>query len=101
MLARVGARGYGRPMADEPLGSDDESEDEDGPASTPFDNPFFLPVLLWVFAVWFFYDGWFNPEMEWIQFNRYGFAVCGVLATWYTVRAVRERREEQRRTGSD
>jgi len=28
-------------MADEPLGSG--HEDEDGDASTPFDNPFFLP----------------------------------------------------------
>jgi hypothetical protein len=80
-------------MANEPLGS--EGEDEDGPASTPFDNPFFLPVLLWVFAAWFFYDGWFNPEMEWINFNRYGFAVCGGLATWYTIRGVRERRKDR------
>ena len=80
-------------MPKEPLGPD--AEDEDDPASTPFDNPFFLPVLLWVFAAWFFYDGWFNPEMEWIKFNRYGFGVCAALAAWYTVRGVRERREER------
>jgi hypothetical protein len=82
-------------MAREPLDSD--PDDDDGPASTPFDNPFFLPVLLWVFAAWFLYDGWFNPDMEWIQFNRWGFAVSAVLAAWYTVRGVRERREERER----
>jgi len=71
--------------------------DGDAPASTPFDNPFFLPVLLWIFAIWFFYDGWFNAKMEWIQFNRWGFAVSGVLAIYYTVRGLRERREAQAR----
>ena len=39
-------------------------------APTPFDNPFFLPVILVGFAIWFIYDGWFNPNMEWIKFNR-------------------------------
>ena len=86
-------------MAEEPNGS--EGEDEEGPASTPFDNPFFLPVLLWVFAAWFFYDGWFNPEMEWIQFNRYGFGVSAALASWYTLRGLRERREDQARRLED
>ncbi len=67
-------------------------EDEEVP-STPFDHPFFLPVLLIGFALWFFYDGWFNPDMEWLKFNRYGFAILAVAATYYTVRAVREVRE--------
>ena len=80
-------------MAEEPRESD--RDDEDAPASTPFDNPFFLPVLLWLFAAWFFYDGWFNPEMEWLKFNRGGFAVSALLAVYYTVRGLRERREEQ------
>ena len=84
-------------MAEEPLESD--RDEEDGPASTPFDNPFFLPVLLWLFAAWFLYDGWFNPEMEWLNFNRGGFAVSGLLALYYTVRGLRERREEQARRG--
>jgi hypothetical protein len=84
-------------MAEEPRESD--RDEEDGPASTPFDNPFFLPVLLWLFAAWFLYDGWFNPEMEWIKFNRGGFAVSGLLAVYYTVRGLRERREEQARRG--
>ena len=61
-------------------------------ARTPFDNPFFLPVLLIGFSVWFIYDGWFNPDMEWIKFNRGGAAVFSLLAVWFTVKAVRERR---------
>jgi hypothetical protein len=77
--------------------TDPDPEDEDGSASTPFDNPFFLPVLLWIFAAWFLYDGWFNASMEWIQFNRWGFAVSGILAVYYTVRGLRERREERAR----
>lgn len=66
--------------------------DEDEVAPTPFDNPFFLPVILWGFAIWFVYDGWFNPEMEWIKFNRGGALVTVVLGAYYTWRAVRERR---------
>jgi hypothetical protein len=61
-------------------------------APTPFDNPFFLPVVLIGFAIWFIYDGWFNPEMEWIRFNRGGALVTSVLAAYYTWRAVQERR---------
>jgi len=84
-------------MPEEPR--DLDREEEEGPASTPFDNPLFLPVLLWVFAAWFLYDGWFNPEMEWLKFNRGGFAVSALLATYYTVRGVRERREDRERRG--
>jgi membrane protein implicated in regulation of membrane protease activity len=78
-------------MADEtPQGPGDEPEEL---PRTPFDNPFFLPVMLWIFAAWFGYDGWFNPDMEWINFNRYGFAIIAVLAIYFTRKAVRERRE--------
>jgi hypothetical protein len=90
------ARGYRGTMSQTPPGPARDDED-DGPATTPFDNPFFLPVLLWVFTAWFFYDGWFNSEMEWVKFNRWGFAVAGVLAVYYTVRGLRERREDQQR----
>ena len=34
----------------------DDENGEDQPATTPFDNPFFLPVLLWAGAAWFGYD---------------------------------------------
>lgn len=72
--------------------SDPEAAEEDAPASTPFDNPFFLPVVLLGFAVWFTYDGWFNPEMEWVKFNRVGALITWALGLFFGVRAVRERR---------
>lgn len=59
----------------DPTTPGEEAADDAEPASTPFDNPFFLPLVLLGFAVWFVYDGWFNPEMEWIRFNR----VLGVM----------------------
>jgi hypothetical protein len=68
------------------------AEDDDEVAPTPFDNPFFLPVILLGFAVWFIYDGWFNPDMEWIKFNRGGAVVTTLLGAYYTWRAVQERR---------
>ena len=69
-------------------------EDEEELAPTPFDNPFFLPVILLGFAVWFIYDGWFNPDMEWIKFNRVGAGVTLVLGAWFTWKAIQERRED-------
>ena len=92
------ARGYGRPMAEEEQperASADAAageEEEEEQTSTPFDHPFFLPLLLIAFSLWFFYDGWFNPDMEWVKFNRYGFAILSVAAVYYTIRALRERR---------
>lgn len=67
-------------------------EEEDEVAPTPFDNPFFLPVILIGFAIWFIYDGWFNPDMEWIKFNRSGAVVTSILGVYYTWRAIQERR---------
>ena len=52
----------------------------------------FLPVILVGFAIWFTYDGWFNPDMEWIKFNRVGAVITAVLGGYYTWRALRERR---------
>ena len=52
-------------------------------------------MILVGFAIWFIYDGWFNPDMEWIQFNRVGAVVTTVLGTWSTVRAVREYRADK------
>ena len=79
---------------------EDEADSEEEYAPTPFDNPFFLPVLLIGFTVWFIYDGWFNPEMEWIKFNRVGATVCSLLAIWFTFRAIRERRAGSRPNGA-
>ena len=81
--------------------SEDEADSEEEYAPTPFDNPFFLPVLLTGFALWFIYDGWFNPDMEWIKFNRIGGAISSVLAIWFTVRAIRERRAASVSNGND
>jgi hypothetical protein len=80
-----------------------EEGDEDEVAPTPFDNPFFLPVILIGFAIWFIYDGWFNPDMEWIRFNRSGAVITSVLGAYYTWRALQERRRsaEQQSPGSE
>jgi hypothetical protein len=74
-----------------------DAEDDDEIAPTPFDNPFFLPVILIGFAIWFIYDGWFNPDMEWIKFNRGGAAVTTILGAYYTWKAIRERRSNPSR----
>jgi hypothetical protein len=75
-----------------------EAEPED--ASSPFDHPAFLPVLLWGLAAWFGYDGWFNENIEAVSFNRYGFAGLVVAATYFTFQSVREMRAA-REDGSD
>ena len=68
--------------------------DHEEPAATPFDGPYFLPAVLGAFALWFAYDGWFNPDMEWILFNRVGAGCFAVLAAWLTFRALRGRSED-------
>ncbi len=69
------------PSEDAPL-EGGQVGDEHAPPTTPFDNPYFLPGLLVLGAFWFGYDGWFNPEIESVMFNRYGtvFLVLGVLS---------------------
>jgi hypothetical protein len=80
----------GEPSADAPAGGSEER------ASTPFDHPFFLPVLLIAFTLWFGYDGWLNEDFDpqWIPFNRWGFGVLALLSAYYTWQAVRETRGE-------
>jgi membrane associated rhomboid family serine protease len=80
-------------QSQEPQNEGPEADDEVAP--TPFDNPFFLPVILIGFAIWFIYDGWFNPNMEWIKFNRVGAAITGVLGAYTTWRALRERSRQR------
>lgn len=80
-------------MAEPDDARNEQQEDGDEEvAPTPFDNPFFLPVILIGFAIWFIYDGWFNPDMEWIKFNRIGALITSVLGAYYTWRALQERR---------
>ena len=77
----------------------EQSEDEE-PPRTPFDNPFFLPVMLWLFTAWFGWDAWIVPMEEHLAFNRYGFFVVLALALWFTRRGLLEHREPQQRDGS-
>jgi hypothetical protein len=68
-------------------------------ARTPFDNPVFLPVLLWLFALWFGYDAFLNKDEHMqvpttLWFNRIGFPILVVLALRYTWQGVREKRAE-------
>ncbi len=65
------------------------------PPKTPFDNPLFLPVMLWIFTAWFTWDAWIVPMEEHLAFNRYGFFVAFALAVWFTRRGLRERREDR------
>ena len=84
-------------MSDEPRRPGDE--DREQPVRTPFDNPFFLPVLLWIFAVWFGYDAFFNVDEHMqdpftLWFNRIGFPIMLLLAVYFTIKGLREKRAE-------
>ena len=74
-----------------------DENDEDRPASTPFDNPFFLPVLLWAFAAWFGYDIVTNAEayQNNPKFNEYGLMITSALALYFTWSAIKEKRAER------
>ena len=85
-----------RPEAPASADPDAPAEDEEF-AATPFDGPWFLPVVLLGLAVWFGYDGWFNdaPELQDdLWFNRIGFGVLALAGAWYARKAVLEGREE-------
>jgi hypothetical protein len=80
-----------RAQADE---ADDELEEYEEEPRNPFDNPYFLPVLLAGFALWCGWDGFISdkflerPNTLW--FNRIAFLVLGSISAWMTVRARRE-----------
>lgn len=82
----------------EASGSDAEAaaddEIDDAPRN-PFDNPYFLPVLLLGLSVWFGYDGWLNSDEHMQQyrlFNQIGFGLLVLGGLWTLVRARRETR---------
>ena len=81
-------------QSDNPQNNDDEGDDQS--ASTPFDNPYFLPVLLWAFAAYFGYDIVTDAEayQNYPLFNQGGFALLSVLAIYFTWSAIREKRNE-------
>ncbi len=91
---------------DEPARDKDEELEEEGPRN-PFDNPYFLPVALFAFALWFGYDGWFNPAIESVMFNRIGFPIVLALAVYFgwrarvEVRAARETAGDSEGPGDD
>lgn len=83
-----------------------DGEEDEELASTPFDNPWFLPILLAGMTLWFAYDGWLNADFaresaRYLGFNRWG---AGVLATGTALavwRALRERRASTRQSPED
>ena len=96
---RAGAARYGVRVSDErgddpgttremreglPSGEPEPQEEEEN-ASSPFDHPAFLPVILVAVALWFGFDGWFNEEIESVRFNRYGFGFLLGAALYFTL----------------
>lgn len=77
---------------DRESGADEEYEEEQ--PRNPFDNPWFLPLMLGAFALWCGYDGFLSdkfldrPNTLW--FNRIAFAVLGLIAFRLGARARRE-----------
>lgn len=83
---------------------DDETveEYEDEQPRNPFDNPWFLPLMLGAFALWCGYDGFISDKFAdragTLWFNRIAFLVLGSLSAWLATRA---RRETQEASGRD
>ena len=69
----------------------EEYEEDEGPTN-PFDNPYFIPVGLFLFALWFGYDGWLNPDTKSVMFNRVCFPIALALSAFFGYRAHRETR---------
>ncbi|MCU0670186.1 MAG: hypothetical protein MUF70_12685 [Myxococcota bacterium] len=71
-------------------GVDELDELEEEPRN-PFDNPYFLPVLLGGFALWCGWDGFISdkflerPGTLW--FNRVMFLVLGAGSAWLLLKA--------------
>jgi hypothetical protein len=78
----------------------DDGDEEDRLSQKPFDNPFFLPVLLWAFAGWFAFDIVTNAQayQDNPKFNEYGLLVMGALALYFTWSAVKEKRAEREKS---
>ena len=78
----------------------EEEEAEDRAPPNPFDNPFLLPGLLWVFAAWCAFDILTNAEayQENPKFNEYGLMISAALALYFTWSAIKERRAEREKS---
>ncbi len=66
----------------------------------PFDHPWFLPGLLYAFAIWFGYDGWLNENIEAVTFNRVMAPIWLAGAIYYTIQNLRDRRRDRERAAS-
>ena len=77
-------------MAEEPR--EPAGDEAKAPARTPFDNPWFLPVLLWLFVAWFAWDILTDAEayQNSPNFNRGGLLVSSLLALYYSWTAAKE-----------
>ncbi len=73
------------PIPAQPTIQPTDPADDDEQASSPFDHPAFLPVLVWAMAVWFGYDGWWNEQIESVRFNRYGFGFLVAAGSYFTL----------------
>lgn len=77
-------------------GPGEVEEYEDEQPRNPFDNPWFLPLMLIAFALWCGYDGFVSDKFAdrpgTLWFNRIAFGVLGALGAWLGVRARRETR---------
>jgi hypothetical protein len=82
-------------MSDPERNEPPEAEQDEEAPRNPFDNPLFLPVLLFGLSLWFGYDGWLNQDpkmLEHLTFNRVGFVLLIVGGVWSAVRARKEMR---------
>jgi hypothetical protein len=92
-VARARCHGYPDRMSED----EERPEDSQDTISTPFEKPFFMPVLLVLLACWFGYDGWFNDEIESILFNRVvfgGLVVLAIYTTWQDVRFSKKKSQD-------
>ncbi len=73
---------------------DSEFEEDEAPAPTPFDNPYFLPAVLWGLAAWFGFDIVTDAQayQDYPNFNRGGFGLLSLAAVSFTRSAILEKR---------
>ena len=78
----------------------DDEEGDDQSASTPFDNPYFLPALFWAWALYCAWDILTNAPayQENPKFNEYGLLISGILALYFTWSAIKEKRAEREKS---
>jgi hypothetical protein len=87
-------------MSDQATQNRSEGKKPDRPEipPTPFDNPLFLPVLLFAGMLWFGYDGFLTSDPDMLEhqtFNRGGFAVLALLTLYYGYKGLKEYREDR------